>query len=185
MTSQRRQIIKVPSVLLSPSDGGRWYHRRVVTINMSSALWVFFNIISQILNQVAVRGLNFGSCVYVEEGDAPCWTEMLLLWIFSQTSGEFNTSQMFRKQQKETKENQICVFCLSVLLQWQLRASSRAGVKQHHTSGTFVVFNRNLITLTQIALFFFLQMDTQSAVDNLLVDIFLNTPNWLKQKENQ
>lgn len=61
--------------------------------------------------------------VYVVEGDAPRWTEMLL-WPFSQTSGEFNTSQMIRNQQKETKEKQICVFCLSVFLQLQLRGSS-------------------------------------------------------------
>lgn len=57
---------------------------------------------------------------------------------------------------------------LSVDVSYRCHAASR------HVPTSFVIFNINLFTLTQIALFF-LQMDTQSAEDNLLVDIFLYT----------
>lgn len=76
---------------------------------------------------------------------------------------------------------QVCVCVLfEGLFRTELNSghSSRrhVGSRRHAASRqvptSFVIFNINLFTLTQIALFF-LQMDTQSAVDNLLVDIFL------------
>ena len=64
-------------------------------------------------------------------------------------------------------------------------ALGRRQAASRQAATSFVTFNINLFTLTQIALFFSLQMDTQSAVDNLLVDIFLNTLNWLKKKQKK
>lgn len=63
--------------------------------------------------------------------------------------------------------------------------SSRRHAASRQVPTSFVIFNINLFTLTQIALFFFLQMDTQSAVDNLLVDIFLIHRELAKKKEKQ